>query len=77
MKKSLLDTLELPLALAHGVIGRLEIRIPWTNLLREPIIVTVDQVTKWTKLARAICVFSYSGRIYPPWLLVNRYVHLY
>lgn len=44
IKKSLLDTLELPLALRHGVIGRLEIQIPWKHLGKDPIVVAVDRV---------------------------------
>lgn len=45
IKKSLLDTLELPLALRHGILGRLEIRIPWKNLGKDPIVVVVDRVS--------------------------------
>lgn len=45
IKKSLIDTLELPLTLRHGIIGRLEIRIPWKNLGKDPIVVVVDRVS--------------------------------
>lgn len=44
IKKSLMDTLELPLALKHGIIGRLEITIPWSKLNKDPIVVSVDRV---------------------------------
>lgn len=44
IKKSLLDTLELPLALRHGIIGRLEVKIPWSNLGRDPVVVAIDRV---------------------------------
>ena len=46
IKKSLLDTLELPLTLKHGIIGRLEIRIPWSNLHKESIVIDIDRVRK-------------------------------
>lgn len=46
IKKNILDTLELPLALRHGIIGRLEIQIPWKKLTKDPIIVAVDRVSK-------------------------------
>ena len=46
IKKRFLDTLELPLSLKHGIIGRLEMRIPWSSLHKDPIIVDVDQVRK-------------------------------
>lgn len=46
IKKSLLDTLELPLALKHGIIGRMEIRIPWSNLYKDPIVIDIDRVRK-------------------------------
>lgn len=44
LKDKLLQLLGLPLQLAHGVIGRLEFRIPWGNLGGEPVVVTVDRV---------------------------------
>jgi vacuolar protein sorting-associated protein 13A/C len=44
LKPSLLDTLLLPVALKHGLIGRLELRIPWSQLGTEPIVVVLDRV---------------------------------
>lgn len=44
IKKSLVDMLELPLALRHGIIGRLEIQIPWSTLNKDPILVAVERV---------------------------------
>lgn len=44
IKKSLMDMLELPLALGHGIIGRLEIQIPWSTLNKDPILVAVERV---------------------------------
>lgn len=46
IKKSFLDTLELPLTLKHGIIGRFEMRIPWSSLHKDPIIVDIDRVRK-------------------------------
>ena len=46
IKKSLLDTLELPLTLKHGIIGRLEMRIPWSNLHKDSIVIDIDRVRK-------------------------------
>lgn len=45
IKKSLVDTLELPVALRHGTIGRLEIRIPWKKLGKDPVVVVIDRVS--------------------------------
>jgi N-terminal region of Chorein or VPS13 len=44
LKPSLLDSLLLPVALKHGLIGRLELRIPWSQLGTEPIVVVLDRV---------------------------------
>lgn len=44
IKKSLLDTLELPLALQHGIIGRLEIHIPWKTLAKDSVVINIDRV---------------------------------
>ncbi|CAM9958896.1 unnamed protein product, partial [Discosporangium mesarthrocarpum] len=44
IKKDLLDRLELPLALKHGIIGRLELCIPWSNLGKAPFLVVIDRV---------------------------------
>ncbi|CAN0528874.1 unnamed protein product, partial [Ectocarpus sp. 12 AP-2014] len=41
IKKTLMDMLELPLALRHGIIGRLQIQIPWSTLNKDPILVDV------------------------------------
>lgn len=46
IKRSVLDTLELPMTLGHGIIGRLEITIPWTNLGKDPIVVVIDRVRR-------------------------------
>lgn len=44
IKKSLMDMLELPLALRHGILGRLEIQIPWSTLNKDPILIAVERV---------------------------------
>ena len=49
IKKSLMDMLELPLALRHGILGRLEIQIPWSTLNKDPILVAVERVRKREK----------------------------
>lgn len=45
IKKSLMDMLELPLALRHGILGRLEIQIPWSTLNKDPILVAIERVS--------------------------------
>jgi len=44
LKDKLLQMLGLPLQLAYGVIGRLELRIPWGNLGGEPVVVIIDRI---------------------------------
>jgi hypothetical protein len=44
LKADLFDYLKVPLKLNFGTIGRLEIRIPWSNLGNEPAVVVVDRV---------------------------------
>eukprot|EP01035_Chromulina_nebulosa_P017158 gene17158-22672_t len=44
LKKSVFDIIDAPVTLTHGVIGRLEIRIPWGNLSSEPMVVIIDRV---------------------------------
>ena len=44
LKADLFDYLKVPLKLSYGTIGRLEIRIPWSNLGNEPAVVVVDRV---------------------------------
>ncbi|CAM9719906.1 unnamed protein product, partial [Phaeothamnion confervicola] len=44
LKPALLDMLQLPLTLRHGSVGRLELRIPWSHLGRDPIVVFLDRV---------------------------------
>jgi vacuolar protein sorting-associated protein 13A/C len=44
LKPKLFDYLKVPLSLTHGSIGRLEIRIPWTNLGYEPVEVVIDKI---------------------------------
>lgn len=34
LKKSILDNLNLPIAVVHGSIATLQLRIPWTNLAK-------------------------------------------
>ena len=46
IKKTLMDMLELPLALRHGILGRLEIQIPWSTLKKDPILVAVERVRR-------------------------------
>jgi vacuolar protein sorting-associated protein 13A/C len=44
LKKRLVDMLELPVSLVHGVIGRFELRIPWSNMGNEPVVCVIDKV---------------------------------
>ena len=44
LKDKLLQMLGLPLQLAYGAIGRLELRIPWGNLGGEPVVVIIDRI---------------------------------
>ena len=44
LKKNFFDYLKVPLTLSHGTIGKLELRIPWSNLGREPVVIVIDQV---------------------------------
>ena len=44
LKKNIFDKLNIPLSLSHGIIGRLEFRIPWGNLGADPIIIVIDRV---------------------------------
>ncbi|CAM9592413.1 unnamed protein product [Choristocarpus tenellus] len=44
IKKDLLDKLGLPLTLSRGIIGRLELHIPWSNLWKDPIVVVINRV---------------------------------
>ena len=43
-KNSLFDLLKVPLSLVYGVIGKIELFIPWTNLGNEPVVVTVEKI---------------------------------
>lgn len=44
LKRKIVDSLELPVNLVHGMIGRLELKIPWANLGSEPVVVILDRV---------------------------------
>lgn len=44
LKSSLFSLIDIPIALSYGYIGRLEIRIPWSNLGVEPVMVIVEKV---------------------------------
>lgn len=44
LKKNLFDRSKTPLSLNYGVIGRLELRIPWKNIGYEPVILVLDEV---------------------------------
>ena len=44
LKKTLFDLLKLPLTVCHGVIGRFELKIPWSNIGSEPVVVVIDRV---------------------------------
>lgn len=44
LKKNLFDRFKSPLSLNYGVVGRLELRIPWKNLGYEPVILVLDEV---------------------------------
>ncbi|GBG26294.1 Vacuolar protein sorting-associated protein 13 [Hondaea fermentalgiana] len=53
VKASALKDAGLPLELAHGSLGKLRIRIPWTNLYNAPVRVEVDDVFLRVRCARA------------------------
>ena len=42
--KNIFSSLDLPITLSYGNIGRLEIRIPWATLGVDPVIIIVDQI---------------------------------
>jgi hypothetical protein len=44
LKKNLFDRSKTPLSLSYGVVGRLELRIPWKNIGYEPVILVLDEV---------------------------------
>jgi len=44
LKADVFDYLKVPLKLSYGTIGKLEIRIPWSNLGNEPAVVVIDRV---------------------------------
>jgi hypothetical protein len=44
LKRTLVDTLHLPISLAQGIIGRLELKIPWGNIGVDPVVIIVDRV---------------------------------
>jgi len=45
LKKTLFDLIKIPIGLCHGVIGKFELRIPWSNLGVDPVIIVVDKVS--------------------------------
>ena len=44
LKSTVFDCLQVPISLSYGVIGRIEVRIPWNNLGNEPSEVIIDRV---------------------------------
>jgi vacuolar protein sorting-associated protein 13A/C len=42
--KNIFDALDLPFSLSFGSIGRLEIKIPWTTLSSDPVLIKIDQI---------------------------------
>ena len=44
LKKSLFSMLDVPIALCYGSIGRFELRIPWSALGKDPVMIIVDKV---------------------------------
>ncbi|XP_074661340.1 intermembrane lipid transfer protein VPS13A-like [Tubulanus polymorphus] len=44
VKASALDDLDLPIKIRYGHLGKLVLKIPWTNLYTEPVVVTVEDV---------------------------------
>ncbi len=44
LKQGLLDVAPLPVHMTHGSVARIELRIPWSNLTREPIELTIHGV---------------------------------
>ncbi|KAJ1440217.1 N-terminal region of Chorein, a TM vesicle-mediated sorter-domain-containing protein, partial [Ochromonadaceae sp. CCMP2298] len=44
LKNSLLSLIDVPISLAYGFIGRLEVRIPWGNLGVDPVMIIVDKI---------------------------------
>ena len=44
LKKSLLDGLKLPITVVHGIVGRVELRIPWSNIGSEPVVAIFDRI---------------------------------
>jgi vacuolar protein sorting-associated protein 13A/C len=44
LKKEALSLLNVPLALTHGSIGRIEIQIPWASLGVDPVIISIEKI---------------------------------
>lgn len=44
LRKTILDSLKLPITAVYGVVGRVEIRIPWSNITVEPVVCIFDKV---------------------------------
>ena len=44
LKKTALDALRAPIALDAGYIGSLRLKVPWTNLGEEAVVVEIDRV---------------------------------
>jgi vacuolar protein sorting-associated protein 13A/C len=44
LRKSFLESLRMPISLHYGLIGRLELRIPWASIAKDPIVVIIDEI---------------------------------
>jgi hypothetical protein len=44
LRPGALDTLNLPVKVTAGLLGTLRLKVPWTNLGKEPVVVEIDRV---------------------------------
>ncbi|CAG0918881.1 unnamed protein product [Notodromas monacha] len=44
LKKNALDSMDLPVRVSHGFLEKMELKIPWTNLYKAPVIAVIDGV---------------------------------
>ena len=44
LRKSVFDSEKAPISLCHGSIGKIEIKIPWNNLGKEPVSVSLEDI---------------------------------
>ena len=44
LKKDILDLSNEPIALNYGVIGKLEVRIPWLSMGVDPVVIIIDSI---------------------------------